>query len=309
MRKNCRYFVTFTLTCVVLNAERRGKRRSPAVPDLENDYDLSPYYNATKDQRRRTTKKKEPKLKDRKKKDNPFSFVDERLSKRIIDRLDFSIFGDELDRHEEIFTENVMMAIEDVPAYPPQWNESFLAEKNDGQNNDGEYCPIARYVPWELQPAYFKWIAVAAGLRIFPQHWNYIWPMNRIESRGYYAKTPLEQTVLYALGYTDGDVFDCCANHYEDFDWNEMGEERPSEVEALRVLGYDEKSWDRGGVGVESEELYWHELSEEQRFAASRWLCWTQLLWDQEVPLPFWESNSVLPRKEGGRLGDRSDER
>lgn len=194
-------------------------------------------------------------------------------------------------------SDNVQAAMDHVPEYPTDWKEGFLGTRAEEEEQEVIYCPLRRYVPWNLQPTYFKWIAIAGGLKMFPQHWNYIWPVNKAESTAYYAKTPVQKTALYALGYTEEDMFDCCANHYEDYDWDELLEpEYTSELQAYEMLGYDEDNWETG-VDVPSSALYWNELTDEQRSLAATKLCWTELLWNQETPLGQWDIDAVLPTK------------
>lgn len=63
---------------------------------------------------------------------------------------------------------------------------------------------------------------------------------------------------------------------YEDYDWDEL----PAEVQAAaKVLGYDQKKWDKG-VEVPCEDKDWEELSPAEQAAATT-LGYDEDSWDE----------------------------
>lgn len=67
------------------------------------------------------------------------------------------------------------------------------------------------------------------------------------------------------------------ANHYEDFDWDELTEEVRA---AATTLGYDQKLWDGDGK-ASSDQKDWEELTTEERKAAEL-LGYTEETWDDD---------------------------
>lgn len=177
--------------------------------------------------------------------------------------------------------------------------KASLDEFEQREEEEESYCPAVRYRQWSSQPIKFKWLGLALTLGLFRRTWDYITPTNRFESEGWYAKSSTQMLVLNMMGY-DEDKFDCCNNHYEDYDWVDFttdygnGMEYEEQIEALRALGYSKQAWDTG-VGVPAEFMAWSELTQNQRDLAASKLCWTELLWDQELPLPTWGEDAVLP--------------
>ena len=67
------------------------------------------------------------------------------------------------------------------------------------------------------------------------------------------------------------------ANHYEDYDYDEL----PEEVKAAaNALGYDKKLWDGDGKPP-SEDKDWEELTKAEREAAEI-LGYTEETWDND---------------------------
>jgi hypothetical protein len=64
--------------------------------------------------------------------------------------------------------------------------------------------------------------------------------------------------------------------------WDEAGwsELTPAEQELWKVLGWDEASWEGEAKKPPSEDLYWNQLSEEERSAATK-LGYTKETWDE----------------------------
>lgn len=66
-------------------------------------------------------------------------------------------------------------------------------------------------------------------------------------------------------------------NLWEEASWSEL---TPAEQELWKVLGWDEASWEGEAKKPPSEDLYWNQLSEEERMAATK-LGYTKETWDE----------------------------
>ena len=64
--------------------------------------------------------------------------------------------------------------------------------------------------------------------------------------------------------------------------WDEAGwaDLTPAEQALWMVLGWDEASWEGEAKKPPSEDLYWNQLSEEERMAATK-LGYTKETWDE----------------------------
>ena len=94
-----------------------------------------------------------------------------------------------------------------------------------------------------------------------------------------------------AIGILDEATWDCHINHFVDYWWSEL--ETYGMAVQWRALGYDASMWSVGKLS-EVEDLYWSELSDEQRAAAEQ-LCYREEIWN-EVPLTFWPATSTAVR-------------
>lgn len=181
---------------------------------------------------------------------------------------------------------------DDIPEYPTDWIASTKLGKslNMRFNNDTDsYCPVTRYVPWDDQPFFFRSIAIAGILNILPAQWNYVFPNNLLEFRAHSVLNRPQKIVLESMLY-DEDKYDCCLNHYSAYDWDDFEDEDydwTSFKSGLEnTLGYTQDIWDSGG-SVPVDELEWFQLTYAQRTFLSEYMCYTQLLWDEES-LPLW---------------------
>ena len=188
--------------------------------------------------------------------------------------------------------------IDSMKAMTTDTNITVITASNKTEIRE-QWCPITRYAPFRSQPPEFKWIGIVAILRLFPQQWDYVWHYNKLESKSYSAKTDNQLMVLDMLGY-DEDKFDCCNNHYEDYDWEDFitdygdGMEYEDQVAALNALGYNEDNWENGGS--ETDEMSWAMLSEYQQQMAASKLCWTEYLWDESASLSEWRGKDGMPK-------------
>ena len=85
------------------------------------------------------------------------------------------------------------------------------------------------------------------------------------------------------LGITEA-MWNCHVNHYTGLWWEDI--ERYGYDQYFIALGWTVDSWDNGAHAPETEDLYWDELTPEQRAAATQ-LCYTREVWDS-VPISDW---------------------
>lgn len=90
--------------------------------------------------------------------------------------------------------------------------------------------------------------------------------------------------VLEQVGFS-ASSWDCCINHYIGNTWQEL--EQRGVASSYEVLGWNEGTWSDHEFYPETERLFWHELSLDERHAAEQ-LCFTQELWD-EIPIHRWD--------------------
>ena len=92
-----------------------------------------------------------------------------------------------------------------------------------------------------------------------------------------------------AIGIVNEATWDCHINHFVDYWWSEL--EANGMAAQWRALGYDASMWDVTGEISEVEDLFWSELTDEQRTAAEQ-LCYREEIWN-EIPLTFWTATST----------------
>lgn len=66
-------------------------------------------------------------------------------------------------------------------------------------------------------------------------------------------------------------------NLWEEAAWSDL---TPAEQELWKVLGWDEASWEGEAKKPPSEDLYWNQLSDDERMAATK-LGYTKETWDE----------------------------
>ena len=86
-----------------------------------------------------------------------------------------------------------------------------------------------------------------------------------------------------SLGF-DNDAWDCHINHYFGYWWAEL-EDLGFHV-YLSVLGWTETTWDDDGPAPTTEDMYWSDLTNEHKAAASE-ICYTREIWDG-ISIPEW---------------------
>lgn len=82
--------------------------------------------------------------------------------------------------------------------------------------------------------------------------------------------------------------WDCCINHYEDYDWAELGYwNYTKQIEAHEVLGWTKEIYGTTNATLwpKSEFLLWRNLTEYQQYMAASKFCYTEEIWDERLPL------------------------
>ena len=75
------------------------------------------------------------------------------------------------------------------------------------------------------------------------------------------------------------EIWDCWINHYENYDWEELGPRDANVQTWWEVLGWTEAAWDDGEGETITSDMIWVDLTPEQR-AAAEFLCYDQNEWD-----------------------------
>lgn len=168
-------------------------------------------------------------------------------------------------------------------------------------NFEKAYCPTIRYTSWSDQPLIFRAMVLYRKLGYTASTWDYepksrIW--NFMEFLAWDSSAVAEShDELEDMGYDEG-RWNCCVNHYEDFDWSEL-EYRGYEdqVEAYEALGWSEETFGSADPTLwpESELQSWQDLTQYQRYMAESKLCYTEETWDARLPLYEWPIDCVVP--------------
>lgn len=132
--------------------------------------------------------------------------------------------------------------------------------------------------------------------------WNYepdeyTWnPLEEISyDSDYFNRDELNE--IHKLGY-DEDQWDCCINHYRDYDWEELAYWNYTEqIEAYEALGWTNETFSSSDAmdWPESELLIWENLTNHQQEMASSKLCYIPETWDELIPLYDWPVDFNIP--------------
>lgn len=113
--------------------------------------------------------------------------------------------------------------------------------------------------------------------------WNYP-GSNAIEAWAYSELTGDEKSAVQSLGINEA-MWDCWMNHYGGHYWSNL---KTLGVDHYWILlGWNSENWDGEDNEPETESMEWSELTEEQQAAAAQ-LCYSEYLWNEEVPLDEW---------------------
>jgi len=140
--------------------------------------------------------------------------------------------------------------------------------------------PYTRFTPWmELESSEE---AIATNLGYNEDLWDNL-ERHDLEGEIFDDLSSTNKQNAALLGM-DGNIWDCYMNHYGGLYWEDMVAEGVDQYWAK--LGWDQEGWDEGGNDPDTEDMYWSDLSEEQKEAAHQ-LCFFDLSWDW-VKLPCW---------------------
>ena len=210
--------------------------------------------------------------------------------------------------------------IEDAMASIQSENENFIADNlHQGQStiqnmvettlpittekptDQSAYCPEGRYEQWSDLPRFYRTRVLYYKLGYTASTWNFepseaFW--NPLEDSAW--NSTIVSNVydeLEDLGY-DEDKWDCCINHYEDFDWDEFVYWNYTEqIEAHEALGWTQDTYGSANATLwpASEFLSWKNLTEYQQFMAASKLCYTEETWDESLALSDWPEGFAIP--------------
>lgn len=147
--------------------------------------------------------------------------------------------------------------------------------------------PEYRFIPWQSLPESIKTQA-ENGLGYDEETWNYPGSNEAVESLSFSSLDDLKQDAAEAIGFLDEDTWDCWVNHFNDYDWFELGESDLSEC--FEVLGWTEESWESDDAPA-SETKDWSELTIEEQEGATC-LCFFEDTWDGDLTL---DQYSTIP--------------
>jgi hypothetical protein len=141
--------------------------------------------------------------------------------------------------------------------------------------------PVFRYQPWDELDSVTQ--SVAGGMLGYTEDsWNWNLETNVVEKNTFLNLEPREQEGAMALGFYTH-TWDCFMNHYTSYYWSSFHEDLRI---AIETLGWTEAMWsgETGGFPA-SEGKWWHDLTPEERAAATR-LCYFEEIWNAE---PIWQ--------------------
>lgn len=182
-------------------------------------------------------------------------------------------------------------------------HENIRNRKNSSRRTEEyvPFCPAVRYEPWSLKEARTKSMLMGR-LQYRRKSWDFeplsdSW--NEIEFYSWADSATSNMTRTYAslLGY-DEDKWDCCVNHYEGFEWQDLENWNYTEqIAALKALGWSHDTYGltESTVWPESEFQYFSELTEYQRYMAASKLCFTEETWNEELALSDWPADFEIP--------------
>ena len=172
-------------------------------------------------------------------------------------------------------------------------------ESNSETSESSSFCPSIRYKPWfQHDPGHREFIS-KLGYNYYT--WNFdpdqeSW--NPIEELSWESKDVSKvHSRLERLGYEE-DSWDCCINHYYDYDWADFESWGYTEqILALEHLGWTQETYDASDPDdlPDTEFLQWKELTESQRELAASKLCYTEETWDELLSLDEWPDGFKIP--------------
>eukprot|EP00563_Minutocellus_polymorphus_P020795 CAMPEP_0197717878 /NCGR_PEP_ID=MMETSP1434-20131217/2253_1 /TAXON_ID=265543 /ORGANISM="Minutocellus polymorphus, Strain CCMP3303" /LENGTH=236 /DNA_ID=CAMNT_0043302459 /DNA_START=136 /DNA_END=847 /DNA_ORIENTATION=+ len=116
-------------------------------------------------------------------------------------------------------------------------------DQQDQQQMQYHRCPCIRSTPWDLLSNKHKSLAQTLGYEA--ETWDMLdFSSARVESRRWTTLSAEKQDAAQALGYDDLATWDCCINHYEAYDYDELRLINvPEAFDAIVTLGYSKQYW------------------------------------------------------------------
>ena len=110
------------------------------------------------------------------------------------------------------------------------------------QEQQHKKCPCVRATPWDLLSNNDKKAARTLGYEA--ETWDMLdFASARVESRRWTSLSAEKQDAAQSLGYADAATWDCCINHYEAFEYDELQLNVPEAYAAIVTLGYSKQHW------------------------------------------------------------------
>lgn len=145
--------------------------------------------------------------------------------------------------------------------------------------------PDARFVAWsQLTPAAQNAATTQLGFTTSEQ-WNQPNVSAAVEQLDYGSLTADQRAgaatamMIVETDVDAPDIWDCWINHYNGYDWIELGPADANVQEWYIALGWNQAFWDDGTGEPETEELDWEELTPDQQQAAT-YLCFEANTWN-----------------------------
>lgn len=168
------------------------------------------------------------------------------------------------------------------------------------------FCPVIRYIPWDELgwknlPFGATRLRLTTKLGYSARTWNFdpllrMW--NPLEDASWDSDIVQDgRFLLKRLGYEE-DSWDCCINHYEDYEWADFEIwEFTEQIAAIEALGWTEDSWESTNESdwPDTESMTWDELTTLQQEMAASKLCYTKEAWDEALSLDQWPEGFDVP--------------
>ena len=106
-----------------------------------------------------------------------------------------------------------------------------------------QQCPCIRSTPWGRLSNNDKSHAQTLGYNAGT--WDMLdFAEARVEWGRWADLSAERREAAGALGYADAATWDCCINHYYDYDYDELKLNNPEAFDAVVALGYSKQYWD-----------------------------------------------------------------
>lgn len=174
---------------------------------------------------------------------------------------------------------------------------TFFVEEDNDEDEEEFYCPAERYIQWSDLPANVDTdylVASQIQLHYGRDSWNQF--SSPVEEMSFDALYEDMAEAAETMGYNE-DRWDCCLNHYTNYDYDELGKEGYAHLEiAYTILGWHSDNWEDGQEPPLTEQKDWEDLIALEQTAAD-YLCYDENSWDGE-PLPWSDDDVESPPAE-----------